>query len=167
MPASGPSTSRKAKHGSVYKYHVVSKDGNHRTDKVDPYAFRSEMPPRTGSMVWKLDYEWGDAEWMRNRKRANALDAPWSVYEVHLGSWRRDPSDPRRLLSYREIAPMLVEYVKRIGFTHVELMPIMEHPFYGSWGYQTTGYFAPERALRHAAGLHVPGRPRCTRPASA
>jgi 1,4-alpha-glucan branching enzyme len=132
-----------AKQGSLYKFHVVSKDGNYRADKFDPYAFRSEMPPRTGSVVWKLDYEWGDGEWMKNRAKANALDAPWSVYELHLGSWRRDPSDPRRILSAREIAPVLADYVKRMGFTHVELMPIMEHPFYGSWGYQCTGYFAP------------------------
>jgi 1,4-alpha-glucan branching enzyme len=131
------------KSGSVYKYHVVSKHGNHRADKADPYAFRCEMAPRTGSMVWKLDYEWSDAEWMKNRHRANSLEAPWSIYEVHLGSWRRDPSDPRRLLSFREIAPTLAEYVKRMGFTHVELMPVTEHPFYGSWGYQCTGYFAP------------------------
>ena len=132
-----------AKQGSLYKFHVVSKDGNYRADKFDPYAFRAEMPPRTGSVVWKLDYEWGDGEWMKNRAKANALDAPWSVYELHLGSWRRDPSDPRRILSAREIAPVLADYVKRMGFTHVELMPIMEHPFYGSWGYQCTGYFAP------------------------
>ena len=132
-----------AKQGSLYKFRVVSKDGNHTAEKFDPYAFRSEMPPRTGSMVWKLDYEWSDGEWMKNRARHNALDAPWSVYELHLGSWRRDPSDPRRILSAREIAPMLADYMKRMGFTHVEFMPIMEHPFYGSWGYQTTGYFAP------------------------
>ena len=132
-----------AKQGSLYKFHVVSKHGNYRADKFDPYAFRAEMPPRTGSVVWKLDYEWGDGEWMKNRAKANALDAPWSVYELHLGSWRRDPSDPRRILSAREIAPVLADYVKRMGFTHVELMPIMEHPFYGSWGYQCTGYFAP------------------------
>src|ERR671922_1846526 len=131
------------KSGAVYKYHVVSKHGNHRADKADPYAFRCEIPPRTGSMVWKLDYEWNDADWMKNRHRANSLEAPWSVYELHLGSWRRDPSDPRRLLSFREVAPTLAEYVKRMGFTHVELMPVMEHPFYGSWGYQCTGYFAP------------------------
>jgi 1,4-alpha-glucan branching enzyme len=131
------------KPGSVYKYHVVSKNGTHRADKADPYAFRCEMAPRTGSMVWKLDYEWNDAEWMKNRHRANSLEAPCSIYEVHLGSWRRDPSDPRRLLSFREIAPTLAEYVKRMGFTHVELMPVTEHPFYGSWGYQCTGYFAP------------------------
>jgi len=132
-----------AKQGSLYKFHVVSKSGNYSADKFDPYAFRSEMPPRTGSMVWKLDYEWSDGEWMKSRGKVNALDAPWSVYEMHLGSWRRDPSDPRRLLSAREIAPMLADYVKRMGFTHVEFMPLMEHPFYGSWGYQTTGYFTP------------------------
>ena len=83
-----------AKQGSLYKYHVVSRHGNHRADKSDPYAFRAEAPPKTGSMVWKLDYEWNDAEWMKNRARANALEAPWSIYEMHLGSWRRDPSDP-------------------------------------------------------------------------
>jgi 1,4-alpha-glucan branching enzyme len=132
-----------AKPGSIYKYHVVSGHGNLRTDKADPYAFRAEMPPKTGSMVWKLDYEWSDGEWMKNRARANALDAPWSVYEMHAGSWRRDPSDPRRVLGWREIAQPVADYVKQLGFTHVELMPVMEHPFYGSWGYQCTGYFAP------------------------
>jgi 1,4-alpha-glucan branching enzyme len=132
-----------AKHGSIYKYHVVSGDGSHRADKADPYALRSEMPPRTGSVVWDLGYQWGDADWMRSRRRANSLDAPWSIYEMHLGSWRRDPAQPEKVLSFKEIAPMLVDYVKRMGFTHVELMPVMEHPFYGSWGYQSTGYFAP------------------------
>jgi 1,4-alpha-glucan branching enzyme len=131
--------------GSLYKYHVVSRHGNHRADKSDPFAFRAEAPPKTGSMAWKLDYEWNDTEWMKNRARANSLDAPWSIYEMHLGSWRRDPSDPRRLLSCREIAPLLVEHVKRTGFTHVEFLPLMEHPFYGSWGYQCTGYFASSR----------------------
>jgi 1,4-alpha-glucan branching enzyme len=132
-----------AKHGSIYKYHIVSRDGSYRVDKADPYAFRCEMAPKTGSVVWQLDYEWRDADWMKNRGRANALDAAWSVYEMHLGSWRRDPADPKRLLSYREIAPQLAAYMKQMGFSHVELMPVMEHPFYGSWGYQTTGYFAP------------------------
>jgi 1,4-alpha-glucan branching enzyme len=132
-----------AKHGSVYKFHVVSNGGNFRVDKADPYAARSELAPRTGSVVWDLAYEWSDTEWMRSRKKANSLDAPCSVYEVHLGSWRRAPEEPGRLLSYRELAPQLAEYCKRMGFTHVELMPIMEHPFYGSWGYQSTGYFAP------------------------
>ena len=134
---------REARPGSIYKYHVVSRQGNLRADKADPYALRAEMPPKTGSMVWKLDYEWNDGEWMKDRSRCNALDAPWSIYEMHPGSWRRDPSDPRRVLGWREIAQPLADYVKQMGFTHVELMPVMEHPFYGSWGYQCTGYFAP------------------------
>jgi 1,4-alpha-glucan branching enzyme len=132
-----------AQQGSLYKYHIISRNAGYRVDKADPYAFRSELAPRTASVVWDLAYEWGDEEWMRTRKRANALDAPWSVYELHAGSWRRDSEQPGRMLSYRELAPQLVEYCKRMGFTHVELMPIMEHPFYGSWGYQTTAYFAP------------------------
>jgi len=132
-----------AKPGSVYKFHIVSRNAGFKVDKADPYAFRAEQPPRTGSMVWDLAYEWHDQAWMQERKARNALDAPHSTYEVHLGSWRRDPSDPARLLSYREIAPQLAEYCQRMQFTHVELMPIMEHPFYGSWGYQCTGYFAP------------------------
>ncbi|MDQ5848175.1 MAG: 1,4-alpha-glucan branching protein GlgB [Pseudomonadota bacterium] len=132
-----------AKPGSVYKFHIVARNTGYAVDKADPYAFRAEQPPKTGSVVWDLAYEWNDAEWMRSRQRHNALDAPWSVYEVHLGSWRRDPADPSRLLSYREAAPMLAEYAKQMGFTHVELMPITEHPFYGSWGYQCAGYFAP------------------------
>ena len=133
----------KAKPGCVYKFHIVSRNAGYRVDKADPYAFRAEEPPRTGSMVWDLSYEWGDQSWMQDRKYRNALDAPWSIYEVHLGSWRRDPSNPTRQLSYREVAPMLADYCGKMGFTHVELLPIMEHPFYGSWGYQTTGYFAP------------------------
>jgi 1,4-alpha-glucan branching enzyme len=132
-----------AKPGSIYKYHIVSRDGSYRVDKADPYAFRCEMAPKTGSVVWDLDYRWNDAEWMRTRQRHNALDAPCSVYEVHLGSWMRSPDHPAEFLGYRDLAPKLAEYVKRLGFTHVELMPIMEHPFYGSWGYQCTGYFAP------------------------
>ena len=131
-----------ARHGSIYKFHVVSKMGDFRVDKSDPFAFRAEPAPRTGSVVWDLAYEWGDAEWMQTRQHRNALGAPCSVYELHLGSWRRDPSDPQRLLGYRELAPALTQYMKEMGFTHVELMPIMEHPFYGSWGYQCTGYFA-------------------------
>jgi 1,4-alpha-glucan branching enzyme len=132
-----------AKQGSTYKYHIVSKHAGYRVDKADPYAFRCEMPPKTGSVVWDLDYEWHDEEWMRTRGRHNALDAPHAVYEVHLGSWMRSPDHPERFLGYRDLAPRLADYVKRMGFTHVELMPIMEHPFYGSWGYQCTGYFAP------------------------
>jgi 1,4-alpha-glucan branching enzyme len=132
-----------ARQGSIYKYHIVSKHAGFRVDKADPYAFRCETPPKTGSVVWDLDYEWHDAEWMRTRGRRNALDAPHAVYEVHLGSWMRSPDHPEHFLGYRDLAPKLAEYVKRMGFTHVELMPIMEHPFYGSWGYQCTGYFAP------------------------
>lgn len=128
--------------GAAYKYHVVSQYGGYEADKADPFAVYAEVAPRTGSRVWTLDYEWGDADWLAGRARRNAVDAPMSVYEVHVGSWRRDPDDPKRLLSYREIAPLLVEHVTRLGFTHVELLPVMEHPFYGSWGYQTTGYFA-------------------------
>jgi 1,4-alpha-glucan branching enzyme len=131
-----------ARQGSIYKYHIVSKQAGYKVDKADPYAFRCETPPKTGSMVWDLDYEWQDTEWMRTRGRRNALDAPHAVYEVHLGSWMRSPDSPDRFLGYRDLAPKLAEYAKRMGFTHVELMPIMEHPFYGSWGYQCTGYFA-------------------------
>ncbi len=129
--------------GSVYKYHIVSERGDYRVDKGDPYAFAWEAPPRTASRVWTLDYEWGDGEWMRSRSRANAIDAPWSIYEVHLGSWGRVPEDGHRSFTYREMADRLVDYVRDAGFTHVEFLPVMEHPFYGSWGYQTTGYFAP------------------------
>jgi 1,4-alpha-glucan branching enzyme len=133
-----------AKHGSLYKFHVVSRDGNYRADKSDPYAFRAETPPKTGSMVWKLDYEWRDAEWMKNRRRANALNAPFSIYELHLGSWRRADDDGRdQPMSYRELADPLIDHVQAMGFTHVEFLPIMEHPFYGSWGYQCTGFLAP------------------------
>ena len=126
--------------GAAYKYRVVSQHGSVH-DKGDPYAFSWEEPPRTASRVWSLDYEWGDEDWMRSRGSRNALAGPMSTYEVHLGSWRR--GDDGKFLSYRAIAEELVEHVKRIGFTHVEIMPITEHPFYGSWGYQTTGYFAP------------------------
>jgi 1,4-alpha-glucan branching enzyme len=132
-------------HGTLYKYHVASHNGGYRVDKADPLALCAEVPPKTASVVWKLDYDWGDDAWMAGRHARNALGAPISVYEVHLGSWRRSPEDPRGLLGYRELAPALVEHVTRLGFTHVELLPIMEHPFYGSWGYQTTGYFAPTR----------------------
>ncbi|MGH8150702.1 MAG: 1,4-alpha-glucan branching protein GlgB [Steroidobacteraceae bacterium] len=129
--------------GTLYKYHIRSRHGGYRVDKGDPFAFRTEEPPRTASVVWDLDYEWSDESWRRDRARRNALDAPWSIYEVHLGSWRRLPEESNRPLSYREIAPRLADYVTDMGFTHVELLPVMEHPFYGSWGYQVTGYFAP------------------------
>ena len=130
-------------HGHAYKYFIDSRFGGYQVDKADPFAFFSEAPPKTGSRAWKLDYDWGDADWMASRKGANALDAPMSIYEMHLGSWRRVPEDGNRSLSYREIAQPLAEYVREMGFTHVELMPVTEHPFYGSWGYQTTGYYSP------------------------
>jgi 1,4-alpha-glucan branching enzyme len=129
--------------GAAYKYRIVSRNHGEILDKADPYAVYFEMPPRTASRAWSLEYEWADADWMRTRAKRNALDAPMSVYEVHLGSWRRVPEDGFRSLNYREIAQPLAEYVRSMGFTHVELMPITEHPFFGSWGYQTTGYFAP------------------------
>ena len=130
-------------HGDCYKYHITSHEGAYSVEKGDPFAFFWECPPRTASRVWDLSYEWNDADWMRSRREHNALHAPTSVYEVHLGSWRRAADDGGRFLSYRELAEQLPAHVKELGFTHVELMPITEHPFYGSWGYQTTGYFAP------------------------
>ena len=129
--------------GTIYKYHVVSRYGDYQVDKADPFALYSEIPPKTGSIVWDLAYEWGDQEWMETRRQRHALDAPISIYEVHLGSWRRVPEEANRPLTYRELAPQLAEYVARLGFTHVEFLPLMEHPFYGSWGYQVSGYFAP------------------------
>ncbi|MDR3569931.1 MAG: 1,4-alpha-glucan branching protein GlgB [Syntrophobacteraceae bacterium] len=129
--------------GAIYKYHIASKENGYRVDKSDPFANHCETSPKTGSIVWDTDYEWNDGQWMADRAKANRLDAPHSVYEVHLGSWRRVEEDANRWMSYREIAEHLPAYVKEMGFTHVELLPVMEHPFYGSWGYQTTGYFAP------------------------
>ncbi|HCZ48094.1 MAG TPA: 1,4-alpha-glucan branching enzyme, partial [Gammaproteobacteria bacterium] len=129
--------------GAHYKFHIVSRYHGYRVDKADPFAVCSEAPPRTASRVWSLDYDWGDADWMARRARANALDAPMAVYEVHLGSWRRTAEAGDRPLTYRALAPLLAAHVQALGFTHVELLPVMEHPFYGSWGYQTTGYFAP------------------------
>jgi 1,4-alpha-glucan branching enzyme len=129
--------------GALYKYRIRSRHNDYSVDKADPFAARAEVPPRTASMVWDLDYTWGDGEWMGRRGEANALDRPQSVYEVHLGSWMRSPEEGGRPPTYRELAPRLAEHVQRMGFTHVEFLPVMEHPFYGSWGYQTTGYFAP------------------------
>jgi 1,4-alpha-glucan branching enzyme len=128
--------------GAHYKYHVRSRHNGYRVDKADPFAVQQETPPRTASIVWDLEYRWSDAEWMASRGARNAYTAPMSKYEVHLGSWRR-PLGENRPLSYREIAGPLAEYAQKMNFTHVELMPVMEHPFYGSWGYQCTGYFAP------------------------
>ena len=131
------------RHGALYKYYVHSKVTRNGVDKADPFATYSEAPPRQASVVWDLDYDWGDQGWMENRRTANHTSAPWSVYEMHLGSWMRVPEEGNRWFSYRELAPRLADYVSRMGFTHVEFMPIMEHPLYESWGYQVTGYFAP------------------------
>ena len=128
--------------GVKYKYHIVSRYRGYRVEKADPFAFFGEVSPKNSSIVWDLEYSWQDQEWMENRKNRNALNAPISIYEVHLGSWRRVPED-NHSLTYRELALTLVKYVKDMGFTHVEFMPVMEHPFYGSWGYQSLGYFAP------------------------
>lgn len=129
--------------GTRYKYHIESSIAGYTVDKADPYAFCAEAPPATASVVCDLSYKWGDSEWMSRRARSNRLGAPISVYEVHLGSWRRHAEERNRFLSYRELGVELVQYVKETGFTHVEFLPVMEHPFYGSWGYQTTSYFAP------------------------
>ena len=129
--------------GTVYKYHVASQYNNHTVEKSDPLAFYCETPSETASIVRDLKYKWNDTEWMSGRHARNALNAPLSIYEVHLGSWRRVPEEGNRPLTYREMAHYLAGYVKDMGFTHVEFMPVMEHPFYGSWGYQITGFFAP------------------------
>jgi len=131
------------KKGDLYKFHIRSHHHGHVGDKADPFGVWHEKPPRTASVVWDLDYQWSDDEWMQRRKQANSLRAPMAIYEVHLGSWMRVPEEHNRPLTYREMAPRLADYVRRMYFTHVELLPVMEHPFYGSWGYQTTGYFAP------------------------
>jgi 1,4-alpha-glucan branching enzyme len=126
--------------GAAYKYRIVSQhDSVH--EKGDPFGFYWEVAPQTASRVWELDYEWHDADWMSTRGEHNALHAPMSIYELHIGSWRR--RDDGEFLGYRGIAEPLVEHLKKTGFTHIEIMPVTEHPFYGSWGYQTTGYFAP------------------------
>jgi 1,4-alpha-glucan branching enzyme len=128
------------KHGDAYKLRIVSNIGGHVGEKADPFAFCAECPPKTASRAWTLDYEWGDGDWMASRGARNALDAPMSIYEVHAGSWRRQGG---AFLGYRELAHQLADYCVEMGFTHVEFLPLTEHPFYGSWGYQTTGYFAP------------------------
>jgi 1,4-alpha-glucan branching enzyme len=132
-----------AKHGALYKFHIESQSHGYHIDKADPIGLLHEKPPRTASVVWDLNYQWNDNDWMQKRGERNSLRAPQSVYEVHLGSWMRVPEEHNRPLTYRETAPRLAEYVGQMGFTHVEFLPVMEHPFYGSWGYQTTGYFAP------------------------
>ncbi len=129
--------------GDLYKYHIRSRERGYAVDKADPFARRQERPPGTASVVWSAEHTWQDSDWMRARKSSNALEAPISIYEVHLGSWMHDPDDGGRRLTYREVAPKLADHVSRLGFTHVEFLPLTEHPFYGSWGYLVTGYFAP------------------------
>jgi 1,4-alpha-glucan branching enzyme len=126
--------------GQTYKYRITSRNRGYSVEKADPFGVSCELPPATASRVWTLEYTWNDAAWMRSRAARNALDAPMSIYELHVGSWRRKDG---RFLNYRELAHALADYLNDLAFTHVELMPITEHPFYGSWGYQTTGYFAP------------------------
>lgn len=129
--------------GTIYKYHMESKYHAYRADKGDPYAFYWQNPPNNASIVWDLHYDWNDTAWMERRSEHNALDKPYAVYELHLGSWRRVPEEDNRFLTYRELAHQLADYLSDLGYTHVELMPVMEHPFYPSWGYQVHGYFAP------------------------
>lgn len=132
----------KVKKGATYKFHIKGYKGVELV-KADPYARYAELRPATSSISWHSDFKWTDADWMKKRKKNNALNAPWSVYEVHLGSWQRPvPTDEESFNSYTQLIEHLVPYVKNMGFTHVELMPVMEFPFDGSWGYQGTGYFA-------------------------
>ncbi len=150
--------------GEVYKYFIKSNINDAEIEKADPFALWCEVAPKTASVVWDTWHEWQDAEWLRNRRKHNSLTSPISVYEVHLSSWMRDPAEPTRFLNYREIADSLVGYVKDMGFTHVELMPIMEAPYPPSWGYQITGYFscasrmgAPQDLMYLIERLHQEG----------
>jgi 1,4-alpha-glucan branching enzyme len=129
--------------GDHYKFELRTRHGA-LLAKIDPYGFAFEVPPRTAGIVARLDYEWHDAEWFRERDRAASwLTQPMSIYEVHLGSWTRVPDEGDRYLTYRELAGRLIPYVKEMGYTHIELLPVMEHPYSGSWGYQVTGFYAP------------------------
>ena len=129
--------------GALYKFHIKSHVQGYVVDKTDPFSVFNEIPPKTASIVWDMEYDWHDRDWMQGRHRPNALNAPISIYEMHVGSWRRIPQEGNRSLSYRELASILPQYLQQMGFTHVEFLPVMDHPFFGSWGYQTTGYFAP------------------------
>jgi len=129
--------------GEAYKYFIKSQHNNYSVEKADPVAFYSEQPPKTASVVWDYNYNWNDKKYMQTRGEKNALDSPFSVYEVHLESWRRKPEEDNKVLTYSELAEELAAYVKEMGYTHVELMPVTEYPFSGSWGYQVTGFFGP------------------------
>jgi 1,4-alpha-glucan branching enzyme len=128
--------------GALYKFHIRSRFNGYEVDKTDPFAFFNEIPPKTASIVWGLDYTWRDEQWMASRHTRNALNAPISIYEMHVGSWKRVLEEENRSLTYRELAATLPQYLQKMRFTHVEFLPVMDHPFFGSWGYQTTGYFA-------------------------
>ena len=130
-------------HGEVYKYFVKSQHNGHEAEKGDPFGMLWEEPPRTASIIWDTAYNWNDAQWRRQRREKAGRPQPFTVYELHIGSWARKPEENDRSLTYRELADTLPGYIRELGFTHVEFMPVMEHPFYGSWGYQVTGYFAP------------------------
>ncbi len=130
--------------GQRYKFEIRSRSHGELLLKIDPFGFAFEVPPLSASIVTRLDYTWGDGEWMRERAHANCwFDRPMAIYEVHLGSWARVPEDHDRFLTYRELADRLVPYVTEMGYTHIELLPVMEHPFSGSWGYQVIGFYAP------------------------
>jgi len=128
--------------GELYKFFILSNHHHYQVEKQDPFAIYNEVAPKTASIVWDLDYSWKDSGWMKERYKANSLDAPMSVYEMHLGSWKRVVEEDDRSMTYRELAQSLPKYIKDLGFTHVQFLPVMEHPFYGSWGYQTLGYFS-------------------------
>jgi 1,4-alpha-glucan branching enzyme len=142
-----------AHEGSLYKFHIQSRVNGYKVDKSDPFGFKHAAAPINESIVTRLDYEWHDADWMKQREAKQKLDQPMSIYEMHLGSWMRKPEEGDRYLTYGEMAPKLVQYLIDRAFTHVEFLPVMEHPFYGSWGYQTTGFFAPTSRYGDAQGL--------------
>ena len=129
--------------GELYKFYIISNHNYYQVEKQDPYAIYNEVAPKTASIIWDLEYSWNDAAWMKDRHKSNSLESPMSIYEMHIGSWKRVTEEGNRSLTYRELAQHLPEYMKNLGFTHVQFLPVMEHPFYGSWGYQTLGYFSP------------------------
>ncbi len=131
--------------GEVYKYAIHSNAGEY-LEKADPFAMYAEVAPKTASIIWESDYQWKDSAWLKERKKLEGKPKPYSVYEIHFGSWRRKVEEGNRSLTYAEMAKDLVEYITDTGFTHVEFLPVMEHPFYGSWGYQLTGYFPRRRS---------------------
>ncbi|MFA5089171.1 MAG: alpha-amylase family glycosyl hydrolase, partial [Candidatus Omnitrophota bacterium] len=139
--------------GALYKYSIVSRYNNYRVEKRDPFSFFCEVPPQRASLVWDLDFPWKDERWMQSRREKNSPDAPFAIYELHFGSWKRFASENNRHPTYDEMAEGLVRYVKNMGFTHVEFMPLTAHPLYESWGYQTDGYFAPTARYGPPQGL--------------